>query len=428
MQVSVENGEGLVRRMRVALPTDDILQKVDQKLKQIARTTRMDGFRPGKAPLALVKSRYRNHVVSEVVYDSVDRTLNDACREVDLWPVGRPEITPEIDETAGQFAYVAQFEIMPAIELQPFAADAHVKRSTAEVTDADLDAMVMRLRKQQATWQTVERVSQKGDRLTIAFEGTLDGEPFEGGSAEKFVLELGSDTMIEGFESGLEGVAAGEQRTLDLHFPDPYSRASLAGKPVRFVVDVKEVQEPNLPALDEAFFTAYGLENADETKFRAEIRSNMERELRHRIQANVKEQALDLLYQANPISTPKAMVMGEQQNLLEQTKANLNSKFELPIELFESRAQRRVALGLLVAEVLKAQKIQLDEGRVQQELEEVASTYESPDEVRIHYAKKEHRKDLESLVLENQVVDWIVSQVQVQDEPGTFAEVTGTRW
>ena len=428
MQVSVESSEGLERRMTVELPAEKVNQAVEKRLKEIARTVRLDGFRPGKVPLSVVRKRFSNDAKQEVFGDLVQSSYFEALMQEKLNPAGEPAIEP-VDKGADEgMAYVAVFEVMPEVVLNPLS-DVTVKRPVVEVTDADLNEMVEKLRKQRITWNEVERTAQEGDQITINFKGYIDGEAFEGGSADAIPLELGSKGMIEGFEEGLIGAKAGETRTLELTFPENYHAEKLAGKPATFEVEVIKVSEAVLPEVDEDFIKAFGISEEGVDGFYKEIRANMTRELEDKVRGLLKEQAMDALLQVNDLEVPKALVKREAQVLLQQTKANLaqggqGNNINLPVELFEDQAKKRVTLGLIIAEVLSSNNIELDEARVRQKIEQFAQSYEDPQQViDYYYSNKEQLSGIQNLVLEDQVVDWVLDQVKVEDAVKGFDEV-----
>ncbi len=428
MQVSVESSEGLERRMTVELPAEKVNQAVEKRLKDIARTVRLDGFRPGKVPLSVVRKRFSTDAKQEVFGDLVQSSYFEALMQEKLNPAGEPAIEP-VDKGADEgMAYVAVFEVMPEVVLNPLS-DVTVKRPVVEVTDADLNEMVEKLRKQRITWNEVERTAQEGDQITINFKGYIDGEAFEGGSADAIPLELGSKGMIEGFEEGLIGAKAGETRTLELTFPENYHAEKLAGKPATFEVEVIKVSEAVLPEVDEDFIKAFGISEEGVDGFYKEIRANMTRELEDKVRGLLKEQAMDALLQVNDLEVPKALVKREAQVLLQQTKANLaqggqGNNINLPVELFEDQAKKRVTLGLIIAEVLSSNNIELDEARVRQKIEQFAQSYEDPQQViDYYYSNKEQLSGIQNLVLEDQVVDWVLDQVKVEDAVKGFDEV-----
>lgn len=425
MQVSVQSGEGLERRMTVELPADEINQEVEKRLKKIARTVRMDGFRPGKVPLKVLRTRYGIQVQREVFGEMVESSYAQAVDQEKLRPAGAPKIEPHLDQSQGnaRFAYTAVFDVLPEIELASLAEQS-VKRPAVKVVDADVDEMIERLRRQRQTWKEVERGARIGDQVHISFKGTIDGEPFAGGEADDVALVLGSGTMIEGFEAGLVGAGAGDKRALELQFPDGHQVEKLAGKPVLFEVEVSKVAEPVVPALNEELARSFGVESGDIGQFRDDIRLNMERELKQRVESKLKNQAMDALLEAHKIELPEALVE-EEINTLRRQSTPAGGNMELPRNLFEEQAKRRVALGLIVAEVVKKNGIKVDRERVKRTIEEMAASYEDPREVVEFYnSNPQQRASVESLVLENQVVDWVLQQVRVEEEPASFKEVT----
>jgi trigger factor len=425
MQVSVEAGDGLVRQIKVDLPAESIEQEVDKRLRDFARSARLPGFRPGKVPLKLLRQRYGASVRGEVFGEQVQSSFPKAVAEAELRPVGMPDIEPDIDQAQGRYSYVAKFEVLPDIELAPLSGQS-IARPVAEVTEGDVDAMVERLRQQRKTWSPVERPAADGDRVKLSFQGTMDGEPFEGGSAEDVELELGSGRMIPDFEAQLEGVSAGDERVVEVTFPEEYHNPALAGKPARFDVQVKEVQAPELPALDAEFVAAFGIADGDIDGFRADVRNNMERELAQRIKAKIKNQVMDLLLAVNPIDVPEALVAQEIETLKEQTRQSVGGgTFELPDEPFTDSARRRVSLGLIVGELVKRHNLQADQERVRATVQELAATYEDPQAVaEYYYSDAKRLSSVQSLVLEERVVEHVMEEVDVTDEPTTFQDLT----
>jgi trigger factor len=424
MQVSVESGEGLERRMTVGLPSERIEQEVDKRLRDFARSARLPGFRPGKVPVKILRQRYGNQLRREVFGDLVQSSFGEAVSQQSLRPAGPPRIEPNIDEEQKNYSYTAVFEVLPQFQLGTLEGRV-VRRPQAQVSDADVDAMIERLRNQRKTWSEVSRGAQDGDQVTIGFTGTIDGEAFPGGSSDNAEIELGSGRMIPGFEDGLIGAEAGEERTLELQFPDDYPAEHLRGKNASFAVTLKAVAEPVLPALDEDFARSFGIEDGDIERFRADVRNNMERELKQRIQSRVKARVMDALLEANPIELPRVLIREEIKAIKDQARQSIRGNMELPDELFEKDARRRVALGLIIAEVVKANNIQVDPQRVREAVEDMASTYEEPQEViEFYYRNKEHLASVESLALEDQVVDWAMERVTVEDEPLSFRELT----
>ena len=342
-----------------------------------------------------------------------------------LRPAGMPRIEPEIDPVEQRFGYTAIFEVLPQVEVASLAGRV-VKSPVAEISEEDVDAMILRLRRQHATRKAVERAAATGDLLTISFVGTLDGEPFEGGSATGVKLELGSGRMIPGFEDGLIGACAGEQRTLDLVFPDPYQAEHLAGKPVRFEVTVETVEETVLPEVDATFIETFGVADGDIARFRRDVRQNMEREMKQRLDARRKDAVMDLLLEAHEIELPAVLVQEEIRAMKGQMLETFGSTdVDLPDALFDEAAKRRVSLGLLIGEIVKRQGLRPDAQRVRAAVEENASTYEHPQSVVDYfYSDPKHLASVEGLVLEGQVVDWVLGQIEVEEEVLTFAQLS----
>ncbi|MEW8042982.1 MAG: trigger factor [gamma proteobacterium symbiont of Phacoides pectinatus] len=430
MQVSVESSEGLERRMKVELPVDQVNAAVENRLKEIARTIRLDGFRPGKVPMSVVRKRFAGQARHEVFGDLVQSTYYEALVQENLHPAGDPSIEPlDLPEERGM-GYTAVFEVMPEVQVQSIEGK-EIARSVAEVTDADVDAMIEKLRTQRTTWGEVEREAADGDQLTISFKGFVDGEAFDGGSADEVPLELGSGRMIEGFESGLVGAKAGESRTLELKFPDEYPAEKLAGKDATFEIEVNQVSEAVLPELDEEFAKVLGVAEGGVEALRKEIRSNMEHELEEKIQGQLKDQAMQILLEAHPIDIPKAMIEQDAKALQQQTRQNMvqsgyTTQADLPLHLFEGQAKNRITLGLVIGEVIKQNDLQLDEERVRAKVEQFAQSYEQPQEVIDYYYDDKNQQQLASVanvVMEDQVVDWIIGQVRVEEKQVSFAEL-----
>ncbi|MCU7890904.1 MAG: trigger factor [Candidatus Thiodiazotropha sp. (ex Ustalcina ferruginea)] len=426
MQVSVESGEGLERRLTVELPAEQVEVEVTKRLKQIGRTAKLDGFRPGKVPMNMLRRNYGGQVLQEVYGHMIETSYQEAIQQEKLHPVGRPKIEPKEATEEGLFSYVATLEIMPEVELTKLEGE--IKRPVAEVGDQDIEAMIEKLRKQKATWNSVERAAEEGDQVKINFSGMVDGEAFEGGSAEGVDLVLGSKRMIDGFESGLVGMVKEEKRSIDLKFPDDYQVEELAGKPVKFEVEVNEVSEEILPSLNDEFAKDFGADGGVD-KLKTDIRENMERELDQRIKSKIKSQAMDLIYQLNQIDLPNALIEEEIEALRKQTREEMGQQgagsFELPHEMFEEQAKRRVTLGLVIGEIIKQNDIQVDNDRVRKTIEEFAASYEQPEEVvKYYYGNQQQLASVQNVVLEDQIVDWVMDQATVSDEQTTFAALT----
>ncbi|MCG8427447.1 MAG: trigger factor [Chromatiales bacterium] len=428
MQVSVESSEGLERKMTVELPVEQVNEAVEKRLKEIARTVKLDGFRPGKVPMSVVRKRFTGQVRDEVFGDLIQSTYFQALSQEKLQPAGEPKIEPLEKDPKEGVGYIATFEVMPEVAIKDMSG-AVIKKAVAEVSDADLDGMIEKLRQQRTTWNEVEREAQDGDQVTISFKGFIDGEAFDGGSADSVPLVLGSGSMIEGFEAGLVGAKAEESKTLELKFPEDYRVETLAGKDTTFEVEVGKVAEPVLPEVDEEFIKVFGVTEGGVDAFKAEIRGNMERELEEKIHSGVKQQAMDALLEVNSFDVPQALITQEAQALQQQAKANIAqsgqpSQIELPINLFEDQAKRRVQLGLLIAEIIEQNKIEIDADRVRAKVEQFAQSYEQPQEViDYYYSDKKNLAAVENVVLEDQVVDWVIEQAKVEEQSSTFEEI-----
>jgi len=430
MQVSVEAKEGFERCMTVEVPAERVNTEVEKRLKKIARTARLDGFRPGKAPISVIRGRYDGQVREEVFREMLQSTYFEALSQEKLQPAGEPRIEPLEKEIEDGFGYTATFEIMPEITLNEMS-DITIKRPVARVEESDIDEMVEKLRTQRATWTTVDRAAEDGDQITINFKGYIDGELFDGGSADDVPLKLGSGQMIEGFESGLLGIKAGESRTLELTFPEDYQAANLAGKEAKFEVEATKIAISELPEVDEEFAKMFSA-SGNIADLRSDIRSNMERELELRVSSSVKEQAMQALLDANNIEVPVALVEDEAAGLKKQAEAEMANgatgsdvKQELPLTLFMDNAKRRVSLGLIIGEVIKTNNLEVDADRLKAKIEQIAADYEDPKTVvDWYYNNKEQLSQLENVVLEEQVVDWVLDQVKVEEEQASFAGLT----
>ncbi len=428
MQVSVESGEGLERRLLVDLPAERVSAEMDKKLKDLARHARLDGFRPGKVPLRTIKQRFGEQVRRETYGDLIQETLYEAASQQKLMPAGEPRIELRDAAEEGGLGYTAVFEVVPEVKVADLSGQS-LTRVVAEVTESDIDDMIETLRKQRTVWNDVDRGARDGDTVHLDFKGMIDGEVFEGGSAEDVPLVLGSGSMIDGFESGLLGASAGDERTLDVSFPEDYRAEHLAGKAATFEVKVLRVAAPELPEIDEAFVKGFGVDDGTVEGLRADVEKNMQHELKQKLDGLTKERVMDLLIESNPIDIPKAMVNQEaermkQQMLQDMQQRGQGSSIDLPASMFEDQARRRVHLGLLIAEILSEQEIKADDDKVRETIAEFAQSYENPDEVVDYYLQdKQARASIENVVLENEVVAWVLAQAQVTEEPKAFSEV-----
>jgi trigger factor len=423
---NVETLGTLERRVSMSLPAADIEKQVDAKLKQLARSVRMPGFRPGKVPLKLVTQTYGQQVRSEVMSDAVQKAFTNAVKEANLKVAGYPQI-----ERKNDFEFSATFEIYPEVKVGDLAA-ASVERPVVEVDDAAVDKTLEILRKQRTKFETVQRAAKEGDRLTVDFLGTIDGTPFPGGEAKEFVFGLGEGRMLPAFETAARGMSAGETKTFDLEFPADYHGKDVAGKKASFTMTLKKVDEPRLPELDAEFAKSLGVADGDTAKMRTEVRANVEREVKKRIDARSKEQALTALLGATPLEIPKSLVAMESQGMAERAIADLKARGvdpqQVPInpQAFEEAAKRRVALGLIIAELSRAENLQPKPAEVRALVEQEAQSYESPAEVvKWFYMQPQRLQEMEALALETNVVKWVLTKAKVLDKPVSFDELMG---
>lgn len=425
MQVSVESTSALERRLTIGVPAERIESEVNKRLEQTARRAKIPGFRPGKVPMSVIRQRYEDAARQEALGDVIQATFYEAVVEQKLKPAGAPSVEPKVFEKGKDLEYTATFEIYPEFEVTGLESIA-VERLQAEVIDADVDNMLEILRKQNTRYEQVEREARNDDQLNIDFVGKIDGEAFAGGSAKGTLLVLGSGRMIPGFEEGLVGAKAGDERVLSLVFPEDYQNLDLAGKTAEFAVTVNSVAEAKLPELNAEFFALFGINESTLEAFRAEVRKNMERELRQAIKAKIKNQVMDGLLAANPVEVPKALVESEVNRLrvqaVQQFGGNIKPE-QLPAELFEEQAKRRVVLGLIIAEMVKQFEIKPDEQRVRGLIEEMAAAYQEPEQVISWYYKNEQQlNEVRSVVLEEQVVDTVLQKANVTDKAVSYEE------
>lgn len=429
MQVSVETTGGLERRMTVQIPKDRLEKEVQERLRKLAGKAKIQGFRPGKVPLNVIKQRYGGQVKQEVWGDLVQSSFVEAISQEKLNPAGMPQIQPvESADDTGDVSFTATFEVYPDIELQGLN-EIKVERPVLEVSDQDIDDMLETIRKQRKEWKAVDRAAQESDRVIIDFEGFMGGEPFEGGSAKEYPLELGAKRMIPGFEDQLVGIKPDEERTISLKFPDDYHAKELAGKDVEFKIKAHKVEAAELPEIDDAFAESFGITEGGVQAFRDQVKKNMEREAEQKIRSEVKQQVLDGIIEKNQIDVPKVLIDSEIANLMQQQRQALgltetNQPQEIDPKIFEDQARRRVSLGLILSELVKQNDVKAEPAKLRQTVEEIASGYERPEEViKYYYSDKERMAEIENLVMENEVVEWVVQQASVTDKKVTFNEL-----
>lgn len=432
MQTSLENLGQLERRLNMAVPVDEIEKQVDERLKKLSRTLRMAGFRPGKVPLKLVAQQHGPQVRSEVIGDAVQKAFSDAVREHNLKVAGYPRIEPKSGEAdAKSIEFSATFEIYPEVVLGDISA-ARIERPALTVGDAEVDKTLQILRKQRQHFHAVDRPAAAGDRVTADFLGKIDGVEFAGGKASDFVFVLGEKQMLPEFEANALGLAAGGAKTFELTFPADYHGKDVAGKKASFELSVKLVEEAHLPELDAEFAQSLGVADGDLAKMRAEVKANIEREVRKRTQSDIKNKAMQALLDATKIDLPKALIEMETQRLVQAARSDLEARGmkieQLPInpEMFEQQAQRRVSLGLIIAELVKAHGLAAKPEQVRAMVQEQAESYEQPDEVvKWVYSQPQRLSEVESLVLEDNVVGWVLEHAKVEDKVVNFDEFMG---
>ncbi|MDR2092123.1 MAG: trigger factor [Azoarcus sp.] len=432
MQTNQEAINALERRIDMSVALADIDKDVDVRLKNLSRTVKMPGFRPGKVPLKVVARTYTPQARSEAIGAAVEKAFGEAVRAQKLRVAGYPRIEPKEASAAGTLEFSAVFEVYPEVSIGDFSGH-EIKRPVLDVGDAEVDRTFEALRKQRTRFESVERGAAKGDQVVVDFIGRKDGEPFENGEAKDFSFMLGSGTMLEGFDAAVIGLKAGESKTFDLAFPADYNAGELAGQTVQFEVTVHKVEEPVLPEIDADFAKEMGIADGDVVKLRADVRDNLEREVKRRIQARVKNQAMDTLLAAVPIEAPKALVSAEAAQLAENARNNFAAKglsmgkmLERLEEWFTDRATRRVKLGLIMAELVKANNLHAKPEQVRALIEDMAESYEDPAElVRWYYAQPERLAQVEAVATEDNVVAWVCAQARTSDKPISFEELMG---
>ncbi|WP_305423014.1 trigger factor [Photobacterium leiognathi] len=427
MQVTVETTEGLERQLTITVPAANIEDAVTAELKKIAKTRRFDGFRPGKAPLKMVAKMFGASVRQDILGEVMHRHFIEAIVKEKINPAGAPTFTPVEIAEGKDLVFKATFEVFSEIALQGLDKVV-VEKPVVEVTEADVDTMLETLRKQQATWAEVEAAADANSRVTIDFVGTIDGEEFEGGKAEGFALAMGQGRMIPGFEDGIVGKKAGDEFTVEVTFPEEYHAENLKGKAAAFAIKLHKVEAQELPELTEEFVAKFGVEDGSVEGLKAEVRKNMERELKQAVKGRIKDQVLNGLVEQNDITVPAALIDQEIEALRQQAAQRFGGDAknmpELPRELFEEQAKRRVVVGLLVGEVIKSEELKADEERVKAIIAEMASAYEDPSEVVKYYETNEQlMNNMRNVALEEQAIDALLAKAQVSDKAVSFNEL-----
>ncbi len=444
MQATIEKVSNLERRLNVALPIQEIEAEVESRLKRLARNAKMPGFRPGKVPYKLVQAQYGGQVRQEVLGDALQKSFGEAVRQQNLRVAGYPRFEPKQQPPAEgdaaapaaeapQVEFSATFEVYPEITLGDLST-VTVQRPLVTIGDAEVDKTVEILRKQRVHYHDVQRGAEAGDRVTIDYQGTLDGTPFEGGAATDHVTILGEGRLLADFEKHIMGLSPGSQTSFELTFPEDYHGKEVAGKTARFEVTVKAVAHPHLPDVNEDFAKQLGIADGSVGQMRADVRANLEREVRRRAETRVKDQVMKALLETTSIELPKSLVQLEIERLMEGMRRDLAQRgmnpeqIPMPAEAFEPEARKRVGLGLIVADVVRRENLAAKPEQLKAIVQDYAQSYEKPEEVmRWYYQSQERLREVESLVLENNVVDWVLSRVKVEEQPTDFDELMGNR-
>jgi trigger factor len=426
MQVSVESIGKLERRMQVQVPAERVSQEIAARLKSISRTARLNGFRPGKAPLKVIRQQFGSQVHREVIGELLQSSYAEAVTQKQLAPAGNPRIEPQSMDEGEDLKYVATFEVFPDVALQPME-QLEVDRIAAEVTESDIDAMIERLRKQQMKYVAANRAAAKGDKVSIDFDGSIDGVSFAGGKGENVAIILGEGRMLPDLEEGLIGTMPGEKRSVTVNFPHDYRAAELAGKQAIFAAGIKSVEEPVLPEIDEEFFKAFGVTEGGLPKLREDVAANMRRELEQALRNRNKAAVMEQLYTANPTDVPNVLLEGQIRDMQVEAMRRAGAKDASqapPREPFIEPARRRVVLGLLLNDVIRKENLVVDRARVNERLDEMVSAYGDAGAMKRAYMQNaEAMRQVEGLALEDQAVDWILSVAKVREVKSTFREL-----
>jgi len=429
MQVSIETTSGLERKLTVSLPEDKITDAVSVKLKEISRTTKIKGFRPGKVPLGIVQKKFGPQVRNEVVADLVQSSFYEAIVQEKVRPAGNPNITEHNDKPGEGVEYTATFEVYP--EINPVSMkDVKIEKTVVDISNANIDEMIETIQKQNKSWAIVEQAAKSSDQITIDYDGSIDGKSFEGGSGQAMAIEIGSNRMIAGFEDGLIGLSADDDKVLNLTFPENYHAKELANKAVEFKIKVISVAQVELPPVDAEFAKKLGVADGNLDTMRIDVKDNMLLELNKKIHSELKASVMDKLYEMNKLDLPKALVESESQALVDQMQSNLTQQGMNPDEMkldptmFTEQAERRVALGLILSEIVKQNDLKADSDAVKKAVNKIAEPYDHPDEVlKWYYSDKNRLAEIESLVLEDKVVDWVLDLADVAEITKSFKDV-----
>ncbi len=432
MQANLETIGNIERRLNISLPAEDVDSEVSTRLRKLAQTVKMHGFRPGKVPMKVIAQQYGSQVRQEVLADKLQKTFGDAVRDNNLRVAGYPKFeTRDSGAEGGQLEYSATFEVYPEVQLGELS-EATIERPVLAVTDAEVDRTIEVLRKQRAVYHPVERAAEKDDRVTLDFRGEIDGQPFQGGEGKDVRIILGSGRMLPEFENAVLGMQPNETRSFDLAYPADYHGQDVAGKTARFELTLKSVEEPRLPALDAEFAQSLGIADGDLDKMRAEVRLNVEREVEARIKAMLKDQVFQALLERSKLDVPQSLVEMETRTLAQAAQRDLEARgvktkdLPLPADMLRAQAERRVRLGLILGELVRAHSLQAKPEQVREAVEHHAKSFEQPQEVvKWYYSSPERLQEFESAAIEQNVVDWALSVARVEDKPKTLEELMG---
>ncbi|KAA3653733.1 MAG: trigger factor [Proteobacteria bacterium] len=431
MQTNQETTNALERRIDITVAKEALEKEVQARLKHLGRTVKMPGFRPGKVPLKMIEQNYGGQARSEAIGAALEKAFAEKVQAEKLRVAGQPRIEPKAEAAEGAMAFTAVFEVYPEITLGD-VSDKAIERPSLTVSDAEVDKTIDVLRKQRTEYETVERAAAADDRVVIDFTGRKDGEVFEGGQASDFPFVLGAGSMLKDFEDAVDGLKAGETKTFNMTFPEDYHAANLAGQTVEFEITVKEVGAAKLPEIDAEFAKSLGVADGDVAKMREEVKANLEREVARRIKTRIKEQAMDALLAANPIDVPKALVTREAEQLAENARRDMESRGmqtkDLPVspDWFTEQAERRVKLGLVLAELVAAKDLYAKPEQVRALIEDFAQSYEDPKEViDWYYSQPQRMAQAEALVIEENAVDWVLNNAKTEDKTVAFDELMG---
>jgi len=431
MQVSLQTTSGLERKLTVGVPAERVDKEVNVRLQKASKTVRLDGFRPGKVPMKVMKQRFGAGVRQEVLQEVMNQSFSEAIAQENIKPAGMPSIEPKNIQEGADLEYVATFEILPEVDTKDYSSMT-IETPVADVVDSDIDKMIETLREQQSSWEEVDRAAAQGDQVNINYVGTKDGESFEGGTADNSPLELGSNRMIPGFEDGIIGLKAGEEKVLSLSFPENYHAEELKGAAVEFAVSVNTVAEKKLAELNDELFAKFGVNEGGEAKFREDVATNMKRELENAIKSQVKNQVMDALVAAhNDLQIPQALVKQEITALKQQMVQQFGAQAEsldidslLPDDMFTEQADRRARLGLVLHHYIGSENLTADPDKVKEAIEGIAAPYDDPQEViNYYYGNQQQLQQVQSVVLEDAAVEKLMAQATVTDKASSYEEV-----